>query len=165
MNALSPSPSKETAGSAAPVPPLALLAELTHRCPLQCPYCSNPVELERSGAELDTDTWKRVLSEAVGLGVLQVHFSGGEPTVRKDLVELVRHASSLGCYTNLITSGVLLDGARLQDLYDAGTGPCSAQLPGHRCRKRRADRQLQRRAGAQTGACPAGPRVGTAADG
>jgi pyrroloquinoline quinone biosynthesis protein E len=120
MNALSPSPTKETAGSAAPAPPLALLAELTHRCPLQCPYCSNPVELERSGAELDTATWKRVLEEAVGLGVLQVHFSGGEPTVRKDLVDLVRHAASLGCYTNLITSGVLLDGARLQDLYDAG---------------------------------------------
>ena len=120
MNALSPSPAKEKAGSAAPEPPLALLAELTHRCPLQCPYCSNPVELERSGAELDTATWKRVLEEAVGLGVLQVHFSGGEPTVRKDLVDLVRHAASLGCYTNLITSGVLLDGARLQDLYDAG---------------------------------------------
>ena len=120
MNALSPSPAKEKAGSAAPAPPLALLAELTHRCPLQCPYCSNPVELERSGAELDTATWKRVLEEAVGLGVLQVHFSGGEPTVRKDLVDLVRHAASLGCYTNLITSGVLLDGARLQDLYDAG---------------------------------------------
>src|SRR3954454_21090022 len=120
MNALSPSPTKETAGSAAPAPPLALLAELTHRCPLQCPYCSNPVEVERSGAELDTATWKRVLEEAVGLGVLQVHFSGREPTVRKDLVERGRHASGLVSYTTLITSGVLLDGARLKDLSDAG---------------------------------------------
>jgi len=113
---LSPAPVR----SAAPAPPLALLAELTHRCPLQCPYCSNPVELERSGAELDTATWKRVLGEAVALGVLQVHFSGGEPTVRKDLVELVRHAAELGSYSNLITSGVLLDRAKLVELADAG---------------------------------------------
>src|ERR1700726_1891338 len=89
--------------------PLALLAELTHRCPLQCPYCSNPLELERASAEIDTGTWKRVLTEAAQLGVLQVHFSGGEPTVRRDLAELVRHATKVGLYTNLITSGVLLD--------------------------------------------------------
>src|SRR6202171_6621775 len=70
--------------------PLAVLAELTHRCPLQCPYCSNPVELDRSGAELSTEEWKKVLSELAEIGVLQIHFSGGEPTARKDLVELVR---------------------------------------------------------------------------
>src|ERR1700761_5882234 len=62
-------------------PPLALLAELTHRCPLRCPYCSNPLELSRASAELDTESWKRVLGEAAALGVLQVHFSGGEPLV------------------------------------------------------------------------------------
>ena len=67
-------------------PPLAMLAELTHRCPLQCPYCSNPVELERQRGELDTATWQRVIREAAALGVLQIHFSGGEPTARKDLV-------------------------------------------------------------------------------
>src|SRR5262249_49899724 len=89
--------------------PLAVLAELTHRCPLQCPYCSNPVELERASAELTTDEWKGVMDQLAGLGVLQFHFSGGEPTVRKDLVELVAHATSLGLYTNLITSAVLLD--------------------------------------------------------
>lgn len=100
--------------------PLALLAELTHRCPLQCPYCSNPVELERAGNELDTDTWRRVIDEAVALGVLQIHFSGGEPTARRDLVDLVRHARTAGLYTNLITAGVLLDAGRLQALVDAG---------------------------------------------
>ena len=68
-------------------PPLALLAELTHRCPLRCPYCSNPLELSRASAELDTESWKRVLGEAAALGVLQVHFSGGEPLVRRDLAE------------------------------------------------------------------------------
>ena len=101
-------------------PPLALLAELTHRCPLGCPYCANPIELERASAELDTETWRRVLSEAAALGVLQVHFSGGEPTARRDLVDLVRHAASCGLYSNLITSGVMLNGTTLSALVEAG---------------------------------------------
>ena len=70
--------------------PVSLLAELTHRCPLQCPYCSNPLALEKAGAELDTATWLRVLDEAADLGVLQVAFSGGEPTLRRDLEEMIR---------------------------------------------------------------------------
>jgi len=101
-------------------PPLALLAELTHRCPLQCPYCANPLEMERAATELDTATWLRVLDEAAALGVLQVHFSGGEPTARKDLLELVRHAAACGLYSNLITSGVMLDAASLAVLAEAG---------------------------------------------
>ena len=104
----------------APAPPLALLAELTHRCPLRCPYCSNPLELERASGELDTDTWLRVFGEAADMGVLQVHFSGGEPTVRKDLERLVAACSALGLYTNLITSGVLLDEGRIAALAGAG---------------------------------------------
>jgi pyrroloquinoline quinone biosynthesis protein E len=101
-------------------PPIGLLAELTHRCPLQCPYCSNPLQLDRRSAELDTETWKRVFTEANELGVLQLHLSGGEPTVRQDLPEIVRHCAQLGLYTNLITSGVLLDDRKLQVLADAG---------------------------------------------
>jgi pyrroloquinoline quinone biosynthesis protein E len=101
-------------------PPLALLAELTHRCPLQCPYCSNPLELDRAAGELDTASWQRILSEAASLGVLQVHFSGGEPTARRDLVDLVRHAAGVGLYSNLITSAVLLDEQRLAALAAAG---------------------------------------------
>ena len=93
--------------------PLAVLAELTHRCPLQCPYCSNPVELDRASTELTTEEWKKVLSELAEIGVLQIHFSGGEPTARKDLVELVRHASDVGLYSNLITSAVLLTREKL----------------------------------------------------
>jgi PqqA peptide cyclase len=103
-----------------PEPPLALLAELSHRCPLQCPYCSNPLELERGSSEIDTDTWQRVLSEAAALGILQVHFSGGEPTVRRDLPDLVRHASKVGLYSNLITSGVLTHPAQFDALVEAG---------------------------------------------
>ena len=109
-----------TSEPSAPEPPLALLAELTHRCPLRCPYCSNPLQLERAGAELDTATWRRVLSEAAALGVLQVHFSGGEPLARRDLVELVERAAKVGLYGNLITSGIGLDAARMKALAEAG---------------------------------------------
>ena len=101
-------------------PPMGLVAELTHRCPLQCPYCANPVALQRSGSELDTATWRRVLQEAAALGVLQLHFSGGEPTARKDLLELVQTAATLGLYSNLITSGVLLDEPAVDRLARAG---------------------------------------------
>jgi pyrroloquinoline quinone biosynthesis protein E len=101
-------------------PPLALLAELTHRCPLQCPYCSNPLALERASRELTTAEWTRAIDEAAAMGVLQIHFSGGEPTVRPDLEELVRHAHDGGLYTNLITAGVLLDDRRIARLVEAG---------------------------------------------
>jgi pyrroloquinoline quinone biosynthesis protein E len=100
--------------------PLGLLAELTHRCPLSCPYCSNPIELDRRSAELDTATWQRVFDEAAALGVLQIHLSGGEPTARADIVALTRHAAQAGLYTNLITSGIALDRAKLDALADAG---------------------------------------------
>jgi pyrroloquinoline quinone biosynthesis protein E len=100
--------------------PVSLLAEVTHRCPLQCPYCSNPLALEKAGVELDTATWLRVLEEAAGLGVLQVSFSGGEPTVRRDLEDMIKRAAALGLYSNLITAGVLLDEARLHALIEAG---------------------------------------------
>jgi pyrroloquinoline quinone biosynthesis protein E len=86
--------------------PLGLLAELTHRCPLGCPYCSNPVALEPRTDELDTATWARVFREAATLGVLQVHLSGGEPAARRDLVEITAAAHDAGLYTNLITSAV-----------------------------------------------------------
>ena len=101
-------------------PPVSLLAELTHRCPLQCPYCSNPLALEKAAGELDTATWQRVIEEADALGVLQTHFSGGEPTLRRDLPDLVRHAVGLGQYTNLITAAVLLDQAKVEALAEAG---------------------------------------------
>ena len=73
-------------------PPTALLAELTHRCPLQCPYCSNPLVLDKKSAELRTEDWMRVFDEGADLGVLHVHFSVGEPTIRHDLCDLVAHA-------------------------------------------------------------------------
>ncbi|NMJ40842.1 pyrroloquinoline quinone biosynthesis protein PqqE [Roseomonas sp. JC162] len=101
-------------------PPLALLAELTHRCPLRCPYCSNPVALTRGSAELTTQEWARVFDEAAAIGCLQVHLSGGEPTARRDIVEIVGAAHAAGLYTNLITAGVLLDAALLGRLKAAG---------------------------------------------
>jgi PqqA peptide cyclase len=100
--------------------PLGLLAELTHRCPLGCPYCSNPLALETRHDELDTATWARVFGEAAALGVLQVHLSGGEPAARRDLVEIMASARDAGLYTNLITSGVGLTNERVGALADAG---------------------------------------------
>jgi PqqA peptide cyclase len=100
--------------------PLGLLAELTHRCPLGCPYCSNPVALESRAEELDTATWARVFVEAAGLGVLQVHLSGGEPAARRDLAEITAAARQAGLYTNLITSAVGLSAERLAGLAQAG---------------------------------------------
>jgi pyrroloquinoline quinone biosynthesis protein E len=104
----------------APGPPLGLLAELTHRCPLGCPYCSNPIELDGRQHELDTATWKRVFSEAARLGVLHVHLSGGEPASRRDLVDLVHHCAAEGLYSNLITSGIGLTEALVCRLVEAG---------------------------------------------
>lgn len=111
-------------------PPLALLAELTHRCPLQCPYCSNPLELVRVAQERDTAFWTGVFDEAASLGVLQVHLSGGEPTLRRDLETLIGHATARGLYTNLITSAVLLDAARVQRLADAGLAHVQISIQG-----------------------------------
>ena len=100
--------------------PLGLLAELTHRCPLACPYCSNPLALDDRSDELDAATWGRVFREAAAMGVLQVHLSGGEPASRRDLGEIVALARDAGLYTNLITSAIGLDRSRLSRLKDAG---------------------------------------------
>src|SRR5712692_10584787 len=100
--------------------PLALIAELTHRCPLHCVYCSNPLELQRRDTELPTEIWSRVFREAADLGVLQVDFTGGEPLARPDLAELIPAARTAGLYVNLITSGLPLDESRLAALIESG---------------------------------------------
>jgi pyrroloquinoline quinone biosynthesis protein E len=108
-----------TNGAALPAP-LGLLAELTHRCPLGCPYCSNPLALDKRADELDAATWERVFREAASLGVLQVHLSGGEPAARRDLPQIVKAAHETSLYTNLITSAVGLTPQTLAALADAG---------------------------------------------
>jgi pyrroloquinoline quinone biosynthesis protein E len=103
-----------------PGPPLWLLAEVTYRCPLHCVYCSNPLDFAKVENELSTEEWKRVFREARALGAVQLGFSGGEPVVREDLALLVAEAHGLGFYTNLITSGVGLNEARIGELRAAG---------------------------------------------
>jgi len=110
----------DTSANGNNVRPLGLLAELTHRCPLGCPYCSNPLELDHRSDELDAAIWARVFREAAGLGVLQVHLSGGEPGARRDLVEITAAAHDAGLYTNLITSAVGITEKTLVLLADAG---------------------------------------------
>lgn len=101
-------------------PPRWLLAELTYACPLQCPYCSNPIDYAKYRSELSTEDWKRVLSQARKMGAVQLGFSGGEPLTRSDLVELVGHARGLGYYSNLITSGYGLNEELIIRLKEAG---------------------------------------------
>ncbi len=120
MNELTPLANTDSAAPACARAPVGLLAELTHRCPLQCPYCSNPLELERSNTELTTAEWQSVLRQAASLGILQIHLSGGEPTARKDLEDIVATAAEVGLYTNLITAGVLLTEERVARLAAAG---------------------------------------------
>jgi PqqA peptide cyclase len=101
-------------------PPWALLAELTHACPLHCGYCSNPLELARRSHELSACQWADVFRQAAGLGVLHTHLSGGEPLLRRDLVDITHSAVDAGLYTQLVTSGVGLAPERLDALVDAG---------------------------------------------
>jgi pyrroloquinoline quinone biosynthesis protein E len=100
--------------------PLALIAEITHRCPLHCVYCSNPIELAAVSSELSTAEWIDVFQQSGKLGMLHAHFTGGEPLARPDLTELIAGARAAGLYTNLITSGIGLAESRLQALVDAG---------------------------------------------
>lgn len=109
-----------------------MLAELTHRCPLQCPYCSNPTELLKAGAELGTAEWLDVFEQAADLGVLQVHVSGGEPTLRKDLEAIVGWLAARGVYSNLITAGVTLDERRVHALAEAGLDHVQLSIQGAR---------------------------------
>jgi pyrroloquinoline quinone biosynthesis protein E len=110
----------EATQARAVAPPLAVLLELTHRCPLACPYCSNPLELASQREEMDTGGWLDVIDQAAAMGALQLHFSGGEPALRKDLVELLQRARERGLYSNLITSGIGIDEAKLDRMIEAG---------------------------------------------
>jgi PqqA peptide cyclase len=110
--------------------PLGLLAELTHRCPLHCPYCSNPLELTAAARELPASTWLDIFGQARRLGVLQAHLSGGEPLLRRDLETLAAGARSLGMYVNLVTSGIGLSADRARVLADAGVDHVQLSLQG-----------------------------------
>jgi pyrroloquinoline quinone biosynthesis protein E len=110
--------------------PLALVAELTHRCPLHCVYCSNPLELTNRSTELPTETWQKVFREAAELGVLQTDFTGGEPLARTDILELIKSARAAGLYVNLITSGLPMDEAKLAALVAAGVDHIQLSFQG-----------------------------------
>ncbi|WP_263498904.1 pyrroloquinoline quinone biosynthesis protein PqqE [Mesorhizobium sp. ESP7-2] len=114
------------------LPPIGMLAELTHRCPLQCPYCSNPLELLKANRELDTQTWLDLFSQAADLGVLQVHLSGGEPTLRRDLELLIAGLSARGVYTNLITAGMNIAERRIEAFVQAGLDHLQLSFQGAR---------------------------------
>jgi PqqA peptide cyclase len=112
--------------------PLALIAELTHRCPLHCVYCSNPLEMQSRSNELSTETWSHVFKEASAAGVLQADFTGGEPLARTDIIDLVRAARAAGLYVNLITSGMPMEEAKLAALVEAGLDHIQLSFQGAR---------------------------------
>ncbi|MBX3300659.1 MAG: pyrroloquinoline quinone biosynthesis protein PqqE [Nitrospira sp.] len=118
--------------------PYTLIAELTYRCPLHCPYCSNPLDFAEHGNEIDADTWLRVFHEAEELGVVQLNLTGGEPLLRDDLELLVEGARKLDLYTNLITSGIPLTSQRLSRLRALGLD--SVQISIQSTRRSVADR-------------------------
>jgi pyrroloquinoline quinone biosynthesis protein E len=115
-----------------PPNPLALIAELTHRCPLHCVYCSNPLELNSRAQELPTEQWAKVFQQAADLGVLQADLTGGEPLTRPDILDLVQSARKAGLYVNLITSGMPLDEPRLAKLVEAGLDHIQLSFQGAR---------------------------------
>ncbi len=100
--------------------PSSFIAEVTHRCPLHCLYCSNPIELKRSEGELATEDWVRVFKQGAELGMLHLHLTGGEPLARPDLAQLIAAGRGAGLYVNMITSGIGLTEKRLAELVDAG---------------------------------------------
>ncbi|QGM99003.1 pyrroloquinoline quinone biosynthesis protein PqqE [Methylocystis parvus] len=122
VDLFSPPKLSDFASSVAPFAggPAGLLAELTHRCPLQCPYCSNPLELEKSNVEMTAAQWGETFRQAASIGALQLHLSGGEPTARRDLEEILTYAVEAGLYTNLVTSAVLLTREKLERLARIG---------------------------------------------
>ena len=134
--------------------PLALIAEITHRCPLHCVYCSNPLEMNARHDELSTEAWLSVFEQAGKLGTLQLDLTGGEPLARTDLTELIAGARSAKLYTNLITSGIGLTNDRLDALVKAGSRSYPAQLSGfaghssqRNCRRVRARTENRSRRG------------------
>src|ERR1700736_5308694 len=112
--------------------PLALIAELTHRCPLHCVYCSNPIEMQKATSELSTEEWVRVFQEAGRAGCLHAHLTGGEPLARMDLAEIITGARGAGLYVNLITSGIGLSDKRLAALVEAGLEHIQLSFQGSR---------------------------------
>jgi pyrroloquinoline quinone biosynthesis protein E len=109
-----------------------MLAELTHRCPLQCPYCSNPTTLLKASHEMDINSWLSLFDEAADLGVLQVHLSGGEPTLRADLDQMISHLSQRGLYSNLITAGIGITEGRIAAFAEAGLDHVQLSFQGAR---------------------------------
>ncbi len=111
-------------------PPQAILLELTYRCPLQCPYCSNPTQLLKKSDELPASDWMRVIQEAAQIPIQQLHFSGGEPLLYPELISLLQKASEHGIYSNLITSGIQLNQAMAKDLKKSGVKHVQISIQG-----------------------------------
>ncbi|MDZ7799278.1 MAG: pyrroloquinoline quinone biosynthesis protein PqqE [Trueperaceae bacterium] len=110
--------------------PFSLMVELTHRCPLHCVYCSNPLQMDQVENELSTEAWLSVIDQAADMGVLQLHFSGGEPIMRRDFLTLLERANERELFTNLITSGIGVTDAMLERLVELNLGSFQLSFQG-----------------------------------
>lgn len=105
--------------SARPSSPYRMDLALTYRCNNDCSHCYNA--RERNFPELSTDEWKKVLDTTWALGIPHIVFTGGEPTLRDDLPELIAYAQANGQVTGLNTNARRLSDPKfVQKLVDAG---------------------------------------------
>ena len=112
-------------------PPLWVLLELTHKCPLECTYCYNQLDFANTKDGMSKEDWFKVLDETRVLGAVQLGISGGEPLLNKDIVDIVRYANDLKFYTNLITSGVGGEKGVLKKLKEAGLKTVQLGIQSH----------------------------------
>ncbi len=116
--------------SARPSAPYRMDLALTYRCNNNCAHCYNA--RPRSHPELDTAQWKRILDRTWEVGIPHIVFTGGEPTLRADLPELIAHAERNGQITGINTNGrKLKDAAFVQTLVDAGLDHAQITLESH----------------------------------
>ena len=113
-----------------PTAPYRMDLALTYRCNNDCRHCYN--DPARKLVELNTAEWKQVLDKVWQLGIPHVVFTGGEPTLRNDLPELVSYAEKLGMVTGINTNGCRLkDEGYVQTLVDSGLDHVQITLESH----------------------------------
>jgi len=110
--------------------PVGVACEITLACNARCPHCSVSALANHGHDELSTDDWKRFIDELHDLGVFSLTFLGGEPLLRKDLVELVNYASQRGLSTVVVTNGYLLVPNVITSLCNAGLDEVQISLDG-----------------------------------
>jgi MoaA/NifB/PqqE/SkfB family radical SAM enzyme len=115
---------------------------VTPRCPCRCVHCSADRFVHKDGKELSTDELKRVVDQALGLGVCTMIFTGGEPMVREDLYDLIAHVDKNLAHVMIFTSGVLLTQKNVGRLAKAGLGSLNVSIDADKAEEHDALRRM-----------------------